>query len=306
MSVITVLALTFYNIFLAFKLNRDHECPKAIITPRRDFQRLTTRVIINNNTPTKGNAPFPFDLNLGRWDNKLEYKFFDNIFVGAQFSNLSKKHKTCLATQSSLDKIYSIIQVAIHWDGPISLSAFGSGDEEFNNLLLYITYLRECFPKVKEKVNFHFAFPRNKAPTHLHINASLLSSLDCDNPYGFLMQLSKNKDKRKFMRWKNQVIYPQNHLRNLARKNCQSEYVFLTDIDVIPSYGMTKLLDNFFESDHCVNLLCAFVIPTFELDDRVQFPPNKSELLRLSDKGLARPFHQEVFIFNQFATNFSR
>lgn len=306
LSVITVLALTFYNIFLAFKLNREHECPRAIITPRRDFQRLTTRVITSNVTLATGKPQSPFDVRLGRWDNKLEYKFFDNVFLGTQYTNLSKKHKTCLATQSSLDKLYSIIQVANHWDGPISLAAFGSGDEEFNNLLLYSTYLRECFPKVKEKVNFHFAFPQNNAPTNLHINSSLLSKLDCDNPYGLLLQLSRIKDRKKLMRWKNQVIYPQNHLRNLARKNCQSDYVFLTDIDIIPSYGMAQLLDGFLESDHCGNKLCAFVIPTFELDERVRFPPNKSDLLRLADKGLARPFHQKVFIYNQFATNFTR
>ncbi|KAL3276639.1 hypothetical protein HHI36_012011 [Cryptolaemus montrouzieri] len=306
LSILTVLFLTAYNIFLAFKLTQHPECPKVSTTPRKHIQRLPTPIVLKNAAPTSENSQSLFDINLGRWDNRLEYKYFDNSFVGTQFINLSKQHRTCIATQSSLEKIHSIIQVANHWDGPISLAGFSSGDEEFNNLLLYVLYLRECFPKIREKVNFHFAFPRGNAPIKIQVNSSLLNRLDCDNPYGLLMQLTKSKTKKKNMRWKNQNVYPQNHLRNLARKNCQSDFVFLTDIDVIPSYGMTQLLDNFFMRDNCGTKLCAFVIPTFELDERVRFPTNKSELLRLADKGLARPFHEKVFIYNQFATNFSR
>jgi N-acetyllactosaminide beta-1,3-N-acetylglucosaminyltransferase len=54
----------------------------------------------------------------------------------------------------------------------------------------------------------------------------------------------------------------------------------------------------------CTNL-CAYVIPTYELDERVNFPRNKTDLIRLAKKGLARPFHHRVFIYNQYATNFS-
>ncbi|KAH9645428.1 hypothetical protein HF086_014520 [Spodoptera exigua] len=53
--------------------------------------------------------------------------------------------------------------------------------------------------------------------------------------------------------------------------------------------------------------LCAYVVPTYELDRRVaKFPANKSELVRLSRSKLAIPFHRKVFIYNQFASNFSR
>ncbi|KAK9875222.1 hypothetical protein WA026_006009 [Henosepilachna vigintioctopunctata] len=304
-SVITVLVLTLYNIFVALKLTHTFDCPKSTTTPSRRLVRQVTPVVIKSIPVVRENISI-LNINLGRWDNSLEYRYFDNVFVGTRFIELSKLHKTCLATQSSLDKIYSIIQVAHHWDGPISLAVFGSGDEEFNNLFLYVTYLRECFPKLKNKVNFHFAFPRKNAPSKLTFNATSLNHLECDNPHGYLLHLTKSKQRKRFMRWKNQDVYPQNHLRNLARKNCQGEYVFLTDIDVIPSYGMVDLLDDFLVKDNCGKKLCAFVIPTFELDDRVRFPPNKSELLRLVDKGLSRPFHQKVFIYNQFATNFSR
>lgn len=51
---------------------------------------------------------------------------------------------------------------------------------------------------------------------------------------------------------------------------------------------------------------CAYVVPTYELDERVFFPPNKTDLIRMANKGLARPFHHKVFIYNQYATNFTR
>jgi beta-1,4-glucuronyltransferase 1 len=107
-----------------------------------------------------------------------------------------------------------------------------------------------------------------------------------------------------------QFPYPQNFLRNVARKNCQTFYTFLTDVDIIMSANLNfaEKLDKFLRNAKCpyMNNLCAYVIPTYELDERVRFPRNKSDLIRLANKGLARPFHNKVFIYNQFATNFSR
>lgn len=45
--------------------------------------------------------------------------------------------------------------------------------------------------------------------------------------------------------WRYKLPYPQNLLRNLARKNCHTKYVFLTDVDIIPSRGMAEHLNDF-------------------------------------------------------------
>lgn len=68
---------------------------------------------------------------------------------------------------------------------------------------------------------------------------------------------------------------------------------------------MAEVLDAYLRENKCKDK-CAYVVPTYEIDDRVMFPHNKTELIRLANKGLARPFHHKVFIYNQFATNFSR
>lgn len=136
------------------------------------------------------------------------------------------------------------------------------------------------------------------------VDTSSLHYLNCLRPDLALQELLDRRSSAT-TKWRLKHPYPQNHLRNLARKNCQTRQVFLTDVDIIPSADLAESLNKFLETVTCKNL-CAYVIPTYEVDSRVQFPVNKSELIRLANKGLARPFHQKVFIYNQYATNFSR
>lgn len=240
------------------------------------------------------------DLQLGRWDNRRMYKLFDNIIVGSKFTELSEQYLTTLASQSSLDKLISLIEVSKHWSGPISVAVFAVGDDELTRLLFYIIYLRQCFLDIQEKVTFHFAFPRDHIPSAIALEPDNIP--DCNNPEEVHQSLTK---RRPVERWRIRLPYPQNHLRNLARKNCQTKFVFLTDVDIIPSFNMADGLDVFLREHKCKSR-CTYVIPTYELDERLLFPPNKSELVRLAKKNLARPFHHKVFIYNQYATNFSR
>lgn len=97
--------------------------------------------------------------------------------------------------------------------------------------------------------------------------------------------------------------YPQNHLRNLARLNCQTHYALVTDIDIIPSTDSAILLNTFLsERPKC--LKCVYVLPTYEVHKSVNSPKNVAELIQLKSTGLARYFHMEVFKLNQMPTNF--
>ncbi|KAF5302426.1 hypothetical protein FQR65_LT08515 [Abscondita terminalis] len=283
------------------------ECPKIIPEKRsqvsKPFQASTPCII--NQPIFKRNTPlFNLDLELGRWDNKMLYKLYDRIIVGDKYVELNKKFSVCLATQTSLERMFSLVQVSKNWPGPISVAVFAAGEDELNLVLLYILYLRKCFPNIQERVTFHLTLPKNRLPSNIQIDMQSLKYEGCMNPENTLQRLllkrSPATDK-----WKIKNPYPQNHLRNLARKNCQSSYVFLTDVDIIPSEDLAESLNYFLNKVTC-KTLCAYVIPTYEIDSRVRFPPNKTELVRLAHKGLARPFHQKVFIYNQFATNFSR
>jgi hypothetical protein len=302
-SILAVVFLSIYNVLLTLKLMYSPECVKSP-APAVRLAPKAPKCDPPKHANAKNDPMFKLDLRLGRWDNRLNYKLFDNIVVGERFAALSDHHKTCLATQSSLDKLASLIEVSANWNGPISLATFAASDEELNSLLLYIFFLRECNAKIREQVSFHLAFPKDHRPKNINVDLDKLEQMSCANPIGALQHLVKQYLKG-VSKWRTKLPYPQNHLRNLARKNCQSKYVFLTDVDIIPNRNMVEELDKFLEQVKCKGL-CAYVIPTYELDDRVRFPPNKTELIRLANKGLARPFHHKVFIYNQFATNFTK
>lgn len=245
------------------------------------------------------------DIRLGRWDSRRLFRTFDSVLVGTNYPQVSRKSMSCLATQSSLEKLHSLVQVAHHWTGPISVALYVAGEEEFDALQHYLVYLRRCYAPIRERVNFSLAVPKNRAPERQPRAMELPENLDCAKPEATLTEIVGRISSEQTS-WRARNVYPQNHMRNLARKNCQTEWIFLTDVDIVPCVNMTTRLDEFLSlpPNNCDK--CAYVVPTYELDIRVRFPPNKTELVRLAKKGLARPFHQKVFIHNQFATNFTK
>ncbi|XP_031336540.1 beta-1,4-glucuronyltransferase 1 isoform X3 [Photinus pyralis] len=309
LCIVALTLLSLYNIFLTAKLMYGQECLKSVQVrqtkvvqavrppPPPPICRIEQQVTADE---FQGNI----ELELGRWDNRMLYKLYDRIFVGDKYAQLSEEHLVCLATQSSLERLFSLVQVTRNWSGPISAALFAAGDDEFNLLLSYIAYIRRCFPDIRERVTFHLTLPKSRLPKGIDIDTDVISGWNCMNAENILRALVAKRTVAT-QKWRTKNPYPQNHLRNLARKNCQSQYVFLTDVDIIPSEGLAEALNYFLKKVRCKKL-CAYVIPTYEIDNRVRFPPNKTELVRLAKKGLARPFHQKVFIYNQFATNFSR
>lgn len=247
------------------------------------------------------------NLQHGRWDASRQFKFYDFAAVGSHFDELTKKYKVCLATQSSLERLHSLVSVASHWTGPISLAVYIAGDDELYLLQLYLSYLQNCFASIRDAVTIHLAYPIKRAPKLVRkFLKSDYSNFVCDQPELTLKKLMKFRT-TETIKWRLKNAYPQNHMRNLARKGCQNDYIFLTDIDIIPSINFTQNLDTFLRKAQCsTQSKCAYVVPTYEIDNRAKFPQTKSDLLRLSKRGLARPFHHKVFIYNQFATNFTK
>lgn len=94
-------------------------------------------------------------------------------------------------------------------------------------------------------------------------------------------------------------------MRNLARKAALTDFTFVTDVDILPSPGFALGLQTALPkmTENCAK--CAFVVPTYEVDDTVTFPREKAELMRLVRREKARPFHEQILVQNQFATNFS-
>lgn len=311
-----MIVLALSNMMLTFLLLQSETCTSHSL-PKESESNIVTewnlpsfqkeyppeKPCIQPEDPPKEGTVLKLDVKLGKWDSRRLYKTFDSVLVGDKFSDLSQTSKVCLATQTSVEKLHSLVQVVHHWLGPLSVALFASGDEEFEVLQRYLVYLKKCYAPIRNRVVFSLAMPKNKLPKRQPSIFRMPETVDCSKPEATLnVLMSRVSDEQ--TNWRIRNVYPQNHMRNLARKNCQSEYVFLTDVDIVPSFNLTGTLEEFLKDDNCEK--CAYVIPTYELDSRVRFPHNKSELIRLAKKGLARPFHQKVFIHNQFATNFTR
>lgn len=87
--------------------------------------------------------------------------------------------------------------------------------------------------------------------------------------------------------------YPNNLLRNIARKGVHTQFFFLIDIDMVPSGGLRQGFIDFIQRyKHGSNIV--YVVPSFELKNNYIVPQNKTELLRLSDEIIVRPFYVEL------------
>lgn len=328
LRIITVVALTLANVLLVVRLlnntpaiypcegehseqHQQQQQPQSEerIVPTQSILDCPLEPIIQYNISGQLQKRGPFrnlDLQLGRWDKTRTYKIFENVVVGKDYGRLNKEYTVCVAAQSSLDRMGTLVELAHQWTGPISVAVFAVGDDNLHLLQIYIEYLRKCFSVIESQVVFHLMFPKSYAPTVVkEVDIEIdVPNYDCMHPKKMLAVLERLLGP-KTRNWHTKNPYPQNHMRNVARKNCQSDFVFLVDIDIVPSNNMAKQLDKFLRKTACSGK-CAYVIPTYEIDNRALFPKTKTDLISLAQRGLARPFHKKVFIYNQYATNFTR
>ena len=193
---------------------------------------------------------------------------------------------------------------------------------------MYIQYLQKCFPAVRKQVSFHYTYPvnhpiQNKIPDTkdtMFTTDLLQSSESCDiTPKQFADRLLKHLTSEKSYRsWRTSLPHPQNLLRNVAKAGCQTKYIMLPDIDMIPNKDLDMQLEKFLgekQPPHCTKEpkksdkknkrsdKCAFVVPVYEISrDVPQLPKKKTNLLELLKNKLSRPFHSALFSINQKAS----
>uniref|UniRef100_A0A8C5WGS3 Xylosyl- and glucuronyltransferase LARGE2s n=1 Tax=Leptobrachium leishanense TaxID=445787 RepID=A0A8C5WGS3_9ANUR len=107
--------------------------------------------------------------------------------------------------------------------------------------------------------------------------------------------------------YKEGQLYPVNLLRNVALRNAQTPYVFLSDIDFLPMYGLYENLRRSIAEQDMANTLKALVVPAFEtLRYRLSFPKSKAELLSMLDMGALYTFRYHVWEVGHAPTNFAK
>ncbi|XP_053304940.1 xylosyl- and glucuronyltransferase LARGE2 [Spea bombifrons] len=107
--------------------------------------------------------------------------------------------------------------------------------------------------------------------------------------------------------YKEGQLYPVNLLRNVALKNAQTPYVFLSDIDFLPMYGLYEYLRKSIAEQDTGNAQKALIVPAFEtLRYRLSFPKSKAELLSMLDMGALYTFRYHVWEKGHAPTNYAK
>lgn len=107
--------------------------------------------------------------------------------------------------------------------------------------------------------------------------------------------------------YKEGQFYPVNLVRNVALRNANTPYVFLTDVDFLPMYGLYDYLRKSIVQLDMANTKKALVVPAFEtLRYRLSFPKSKAELLSMLDMGTLYTFRYHVWTKGHAPTNYAK
>lgn len=99
--------LLLYNIYLSLTLLKANSLSKDCVNEK-------------SNT-----SYFHLTLSNGRWDSRRMVKTFDNVIIAEQ----KPSGMVCLATQCSVDRLHSIVELAKNWNGSISTAIYVAGEE---------------------------------------------------------------------------------------------------------------------------------------------------------------------------------
>uniref|UniRef100_A0A673H7W9 Glycosyltransferase-like protein LARGE2 n=1 Tax=Sinocyclocheilus rhinocerous TaxID=307959 RepID=A0A673H7W9_9TELE len=107
--------------------------------------------------------------------------------------------------------------------------------------------------------------------------------------------------------YKEGQFYPVNLVRNVALRNVNTPYVFLTDVDFLPMYGLYDYLRKSIVQLDMASTKKALVVPAFEtLRYRLSFPKSKAELLSMLDMGTLYTFRYHVWTKGHAPTNYAK
>ncbi|XP_071787647.1 xylosyl- and glucuronyltransferase LARGE1-like [Asterias amurensis] len=119
--------------------------------------------------------------------------------------------------------------------------------------------------------------------------------------------LMKRKNVGYHVVYKEGQFYPVNYLRNIALEQANTPYVFLSDIDFLPMYGLYAYLRKAIDMMDMKSSDKALVVPAFEtLRYRLTFPKSKAELLHMLDMGTLFTFRYHVWQKGHAPTNFAK
>ncbi|XP_059094202.1 beta-1,4-glucuronyltransferase 1-like [Tigriopus californicus] len=181
------------------------------------------------------------------------------------------------------------------WQGPISLAIYAPSTD-FSTAVKAIMYQRQCQTSdlVRDLVTFHLFFDFNHMPPSFQ---PILKPVDISTYIAKCNQYSSeeiNPVKEKLYKSVNNLPYPVNVARNVARETSNTHFVFPCDIELYPSPGfIPEFLDMIRRNDPIQRSPKPKVYPLviFEIDEGQSLPSTKKELIELYALNVIHTFH---------------
>ena len=225
-------------------------------------------------------------------------------FLSLKKSAFFSDDDVSLVTQGNFFHLHHLDLLIRRWRGPISIAVYSEVDE-LPLAINFIHKLCECFPLISDLVTFHLVYPDEKfdpdvEETHQHFSG-------CHNIKNELERLEKSHKNYDDSRRK----FPNNLLRNVARRYSETEFILVLDIDMIPNLKLLSQWRKFSSSPEYRSLVRStllFVVPTYEVKEDLHednLPGDKRQLMQLIHHQDARPFYIEVCWKCQKSTNYS-
>ncbi|XP_063695856.1 beta-1,4-glucuronyltransferase 1-like [Culicoides brevitarsis] len=196
-------------------------------------------------------------------------------------------------THGDFSFLDNIIPLLKRWKAPISISIYCPGDD-YEIALRSAIYLRKCSTErdlVKDFVTFHMFFERAHTPKEVVQDvAAFESKYECGvmAPFMDIPPESKYKSKQN-------LTYPINVGRNIAREAALTHFVLASDIELYPNPGVvTEFLRMYAKFESRTHLKEVFVLPIFEVKATANPPEDKASLKEMLKNKTAIPFHANI------------
>uniref|UniRef100_A0A182TXC7 N-acetyllactosaminide beta-1,3-N-acetylglucosaminyltransferase n=1 Tax=Anopheles melas TaxID=34690 RepID=A0A182TXC7_9DIPT len=207
---------------------------------------------------------------------------------------------TTHADYTFLDNVVPLLE---RWLAPVSIALYAPAVDLDRSVAL-IQYLLECHEQralVRDFVSFHLYFEFEHLPTRpVSYYRELLSVplVDCTNATNAWNLLLRNDNSSiPTFRAANNLTYPVNVGRNIARSAAGTHFVLASDIELYPNPNfipmfLRMIAHPFYQ--YTLHSPSVYVLPVFEVAEDVSVPVDKAHLLENLQSGNAIKFHEKI------------
>lgn len=268
-------AFLFLTNILRLNPHIDSQAPPPISEPTFQVKIRSGFVVLQNYIKAE------------KW-YKVHVTFLKADYIAAHFRYYGNESIT-YTSHSDATFLHNLIPMLKRWRGPLSIAIYAPGSD-YDKVLRAIAYFREC-PEgahlVRKFTTFHIFYETRYAPSRIVDFGSEIVA-NCSEIPG-----DEGSDTFKKA---NNLLYPINVGRNVAREMATTHFVLPSDIELYPNPGMIQgFLHMMAHPEPMIRSSPrpkVYVVSIFEIEKDHEQPTTKADLLAAMKSGIVIPFHK--------------